>query len=92
MGVKILDKVRQLEERLRAHARLVVGCSGGVDSTCMLAVARIELSVIRYWESSLTVQAFHAGRSPMHEIDDGLTGPGRSSHCRTLKTIVRASN
>ena len=39
MGVKILDKVRQLEERLRAHARLVVGCSGGVDSTCMLAVA-----------------------------------------------------
>ena len=40
MGVKILDKVCQLEERLRAYARLVVAYSGGVDSTCLLAVAR----------------------------------------------------
>lgn len=38
-GVKISSKVRQLEERLRAHASLVVAYSGGVDSTCLLAVA-----------------------------------------------------
>ncbi|MGA9577743.1 MAG: ATP-dependent sacrificial sulfur transferase LarE, partial [Terrimicrobiaceae bacterium] len=40
MGAEISDKVRQLEERLRAYARLVVAYSGGVDSTCLLAVAR----------------------------------------------------
>jgi pyridinium-3,5-biscarboxylic acid mononucleotide sulfurtransferase len=40
MGAEILEKVRQLEERLRAYARLVVAYSGGVDSTCLLAVAR----------------------------------------------------
>ena len=40
MGVGILNKLCQLEERLRAYARLVVAYSGGVDSTCLLAVAR----------------------------------------------------
>lgn len=32
-------KVRRLEEILRAHAPLLVAYSGGVDSTCLLAVA-----------------------------------------------------
>lgn len=33
------EKVRRLEEILRAHAPLLVAYSGGVDSTCLLAVA-----------------------------------------------------
>ncbi len=34
------DKVRALEQSLRAHAPLVVAYSGGVDSACLLALAR----------------------------------------------------
>lgn len=34
------DKVRHLEEILRAHAPLLVAYSGGVDSACLLAVAQ----------------------------------------------------
>jgi uncharacterized protein len=33
------EKVRRLEELLRMHAPLLVAYSGGVDSTCLLAVA-----------------------------------------------------
>ncbi|MGA7213460.1 MAG: hypothetical protein WBX20_04565, partial [Terrimicrobiaceae bacterium] len=34
------EKIRRLEELLRVHAPLLVAYSGGVDSTCLLAVAR----------------------------------------------------
>ncbi|CAN5493685.1 ATP-dependent sacrificial sulfur transferase LarE [soil metagenome] len=34
------DKVRRLEEILRAHSPLLVAYSGGVDSACLLAVAQ----------------------------------------------------
>jgi uncharacterized protein len=37
------DKVSQLEELLRSHAPLLVAYSGGVDSTCLLAVAHFTL-------------------------------------------------
>ena len=37
------DKVSQLKELLRAHAPLLVAYSGGVDSTCLLAVAHAAL-------------------------------------------------
>lgn len=33
------EKIRQLEDILRAHAPLLVAYSGGVDSTCLLAIA-----------------------------------------------------
>jgi pyridinium-3,5-biscarboxylic acid mononucleotide sulfurtransferase len=35
----MMEKIRRLEELLRAHAPLLVAYSGGVDSTCLLAVA-----------------------------------------------------
>jgi pyridinium-3,5-biscarboxylic acid mononucleotide sulfurtransferase len=35
----MIEKIRRLEELLRAHAPLLVAYSGGVDSTCLLAVA-----------------------------------------------------
>jgi pyridinium-3,5-biscarboxylic acid mononucleotide sulfurtransferase len=35
----MIEKIRQLENLLRAHAPLLVAYSGGVDSTCLLAVA-----------------------------------------------------
>ena len=38
------NKVSQLEALLRAHAPLVVAYSGGVDSTCLLAVAHRTLA------------------------------------------------
>jgi pyridinium-3,5-biscarboxylic acid mononucleotide sulfurtransferase len=39
VGLQISEKIRRLEERLRACARLLVAYSGGVDSTCLLAAA-----------------------------------------------------
>jgi pyridinium-3,5-biscarboxylic acid mononucleotide sulfurtransferase len=39
MKLQMLEKIRRLEELLRAHAPLLVAYSGGVDSTCLLAVA-----------------------------------------------------
>ena len=35
----MIEKIRRLEELLRVHAPLLVAYSGGVDSTCLLAVA-----------------------------------------------------
>jgi uncharacterized protein len=35
----MIEKIRRLEELLRRHAPLLVAYSGGVDSTCLLAVA-----------------------------------------------------
>ena len=35
----MIEKIRRLEESLLAHAPLLVAYSGGVDSTCLLAVA-----------------------------------------------------
>ena len=35
----MIEKIRRLEELLRGHAPLLVAYSGGVDSTCLLAVA-----------------------------------------------------
>jgi pyridinium-3,5-biscarboxylic acid mononucleotide sulfurtransferase len=39
MKLQMLEKIRRLEELLHAHAPLLVAYSGGVDSTCLLAVA-----------------------------------------------------
>ena len=35
----MIEKIRRLEESLLVHAPLLVAYSGGVDSTCLLAVA-----------------------------------------------------